>query len=298
MDIIRERRYCIKIVGLRWIFLFCSAAVFLFPSGAHASTNISSSTTQHWAWNDLIGWIDFYNTNSAVVNYAKIAGYASSSAGDISFDCATTRAGDICSRSSYHVLNDGLGHLSGWAWNDEYGWISFDCHNVTSSDCNTSNYEVTIDSATGIFSNYAWNDLLGWISFNSLSNGCGSYCVITSWITTSTSGFLDSTTFDTGAASGSQPQLNSIIWHGSMPGGTAVKFQFATSNASSGPWTFVGSDGTTNSYYNTVAPSSSMILGYSAHPNARYLRYRATLVSDIAQTVSPRIDDVIINWSP
>src|SRR6266850_4660156 len=92
----------------------------------------------------------------------------------------------------------------------------------------------------------------GWVNFKWLNyRRCGSsqYSVITSWVSTSTQGVLDSTTFDTGVTSGSQ--LNSVLWHGTQPAGTAVRFQFATSNSSAGPWTFVGADGTANSYYET-----------------------------------------------
>ena len=285
--------------GRRFALCACVVVAIFFSfvqTSVAIGTNINSTTTEHWAWNDLVGWIDFYNTDTVIVTSGKLRGYASSSLGDISFDCSTTRNGNICSQSDYKVLNDGVGNLSGWAWNDQFGWISFDCHNVTSTDCLTSNYQVWINNTNGVFNNYAWNDVVGWISFNCSNHGCGSqYSVITSWVATSTLGFLDSATFDTGVASGSQ--LNSVLWHGDHPAGTSVRFQFATSNASSGPWTFGGSDGTSNTYYNT-SPDVSLYLGYTPHNDARYFRYRATLVSDASQTLSPRVDDVIVNWSP
>ncbi len=278
---------------------FLTVIFFLTP-GAFASTNISSATTEHWAWNDLIGWINFYITDSVTVTNSKIKGYASSSAGYISFDCSSEPPGGSgCGGGrKYQVSKDGAGNLSGWAWNDQYGWISFWCGNVTSSDCQKSNYQVWID-ANGVFNNYAWNDVIGWISFNCLNHGCGTpYSVITSLTATPISGYLDSTTFDTGVASGSQ--LNSVLWYGDQPTGTSVRFQFATSNASSGPWKskdFVGHDGTSDTYY-SAWQNVSMILGYTPHNNARYFRYRVTLFSDASQILSPRIYDIIVNWSP
>lgn len=280
--------------GILLILIF-----LVIPSAARATTNINSTTTEHWAWNDLMGWIDFYNTDTITVSSQNLTGYASSTVGDISLDCHTTRNGNICSQSDYQVTNDGLGNLSGYGWNDEYGWISFDCHN--NDGCGSSNYQVWIDAATGYFYNYAWNDIVGWISFNCSDLGPGycqdtsNYKVVTSWTATSTSGYLDSTTYDTGVSGGAQ--INSFLWRGTQPSGTSVKFQFAVSNSSSGPWNFMGTDGTSNTYYST-GPNYSLKVDYSLFNNYRYFRYRITLISNQAQTATPKVDDVIINWSP
>ncbi len=276
-------------------FLAVGLNVFLFVFLAEAATNISSDTSSHWAWNDIVGWMDFYNTNTITVSSQGLTGYASSSAGDISLDCHTTSAGNICSQSNYRVTNDGSGSLTGWGWNDTYGWISFDCNN--NGGCAQSNYRVYIDGS-GNFHNYAWNDQVGWISFNCDNNGgCGTsnYKVLTSWVATSAVMTLDSTAYDTGVITGAQ--LNSVLWHGDLPSGTAVRFQFAVSNSSSGPWNYMGTDGTSNTYYNT-GPDASLRLDYLLFNNSRYFRYRIFLVSDQAQRLSPRVDDVIVNWSP
>lgn len=262
-----------------------------------ASTNISSTPSEHWAWNDIIGWIDFYNTNTVNVTSQKLTGYASSSAGDISLDCATTRNGDICAQSNYKVLNNGMGDLSGWAWNDEYGWISF-CGGQGTADCpGTNAYRVLINPSTGVFTGWAWNDIVGWISFNcSNTNGCSNsdYKVVTSWNATSTTGFLESSTYDTGINGGAH--LNSFFWRGNQPAGTSVRFQFAVSNSSSGPWTYLGPNG--NDSYYVVGPDTAQTLNYSLFDNYRYFRYKVTLVSNQAQTETPRIDEIVINWSP
>lgn len=262
-----------------------------------AATNISATSTDHWAWSDVIGWIDFFNTNTITVSSQKLTGYASSSAGDISLDCATTRNGNICSTSNYFVSNDGMGDLSGWGWNDTYGWISFDCNN--NNGCGTSNYRVLIDSS-GNFSNYAWNDTVGWISFNcSNNNSCGTsnYKVSTSWMATSTSGTLDSSTYDTGISGGAQ--INSIVWNGTLPSPQSnswVGFQLADSNSSSGPWNFAGYDGTANTWY-TGNPGVAIKADYVLHNNFRYFRYRVKIVSNQAQTASPKVNDINVNWS-
>lgn len=281
------------------VLLFFVAVIFNFSvllKNAEAATNISSLATAHWAWNDIIGWIDFYTAQTITVNSQNLTGYADSSAGDISLDCHTTRSGDVCSQSNYQATNDGSGNLSGWAWNDQYGWISFDCNNTDS--CGQSNYRTYIDPG-GSFQNYAWNDIIGWISFNCDNPGgncvAAPYKVLTSWTADSTVGYLDSTAYDTGVAGGAQ--LNSVLWHGSLPAGTAVRFQFAASNSSDGPWTFTGPDGTDSSYYST-GPDVSLRLDYTSYNNRRYFRYRVTLISDQAQHLTPRVDEVIVNWSP
>ncbi|TSC60129.1 MAG: Polymorphic membrane protein [Parcubacteria group bacterium LiPW_15] len=269
------------------------------PNTAEAvGTNISSSAGKYWAWNDVVGWINFYDTQSIIVGPYGLTGYASSSFGEVSLDCNTTPIGNICGTSNYQVLNDGNGNLSGWGWNDQAGWISF-CGGQNTSACpGTVGYEVLVSAGTGIFTGWAWNDLVGWISFN-CSNVPGScttsqYDVETTWVATSTSGFLESTTYDTGIAGGAQ--INSVLWKGSQPAGTSVGFQFAGSNSSSGPWIYTGPSGT-NSYY-TVGPSISLPVDYALHNNQRYFRYKVQLVSDQAQRNTPRVDDVIVNWSP
>jgi hypothetical protein len=292
--------------------LIAGLLVLLLPAShrAHASTNISATSTDHWAWNDVTGWIDFYNTGNVNVNSLRMTGYASSSIGPISFDCATSASGNVCGSSNYAVYNDGLGGLTGFAWNDTYGWISF-CGGQGTSDCPNNPggvlYQTLIDHNTGIFqgtaSSFAWNDVVGWLSFNCLNGaGGGSVCgtsnyrVATSWRAVSATGTIDSATFDTGVGGGAQ--INSVFWKGSQPAGTLVGFQFATSNASSGPWSFLGPDGTVNTYYYPTAVNASMPVDYTIHDNQRYFRYRASLFTDAAQRVSPRVDDVIVNWSP
>ncbi len=285
-------KYCV-------VALVCACAIagaYVGIDTVFAATDINS--TNRYAWNDLIGWMDFYAEDTVKVNAQNLRGYATSTVGDISLDCHTTRNGNICAQSNYQVTNDGIGNLSNYGWNDQYGWISFDCHNSTGTGCGVSNYQVLIDADSGTFSGYAWNDTAGWLSFNCTNNnGCGvsNYKVQTSWNATSALATLDSATYDTGVSGGAQ--INSVLWHGSQPSETQVRFQFATSNSSSGPWTYAGSDGTSNTYY-TTGPDVSKRIDYTLHSGKRYFRYRITLISNRNQTTSPTVNEVIINWSP
>jgi len=119
------------------------------------------------------------------------------------------------------------------------------------------------------------------------------------------SGTLDSATFDTGVVSGAQ--LNSLVFQGSVPAGTAVKFQLAVSNSSNpGSWNFIGPDGTPYSYFpssgGTATPGIPVGLatsgGYNALSGYRYFRYRVVLFADNTNTYSPTVTGVSVNWSP
>lgn len=270
---------------------------------ALAATNIDS--TYRYAWNDVIGWIDFYSTQTITVSSAQLAGYADSSVGYIALDCATSPNGDICSTSNFKVSNDGNGYLSGWAWNDAIGWISFDSATAGSPYL----YQVTINPSNGEFSGWAWNDVVGWISFNcSNTNSCSTsdYKVKTAWIGGPLTAELTSSIFDTGVSSG--VALNTIMWQGNQPTGTSVKFQIASSNCSngadnpptcnSGSWTYRGPDGSNTTYYAPTGPGVPIQINLKYHNNHRYFRYKIFLTSDAGRTQSPRVDDVIINYSP
>ncbi|MDP3975046.1 MAG: hypothetical protein Q8P88_02040 [Candidatus Jorgensenbacteria bacterium] len=300
-----------------WVFIGIVLLLTAFLAfRADAATNISATSTEHFAWDDVEGWWDFYTTNSVTVFGTRLTGYASSSVGDMSLDCFTTALGNICGSSNYGVCNgpgphatdgtcgsgDASGNLTGYAWNDTIGWISFNCNQSShggSNDCASSNYSISID-ANGNFSGYAWNDISGWINFNG-----GSYKVVTSWRATSTFAYVESSVFDTTLSGGGV--LQSIIWQGTQPSGTSVDFQIATSSSSSGPWTFRGPGGSTTAYYGAECPIPSISVP-GAGPNkaicvdknvgaARYLRYKVRLRSNLLQTLTPTVNDVILIWT-
>ncbi len=271
-------------------FIFILGVLGGIYSVAIAATNIDS--TNRWAWNDTIGWVDLYTTNTVMVSGSKIQGYASSSIGSIAFDCATAPVPDCT--TPYGVTHNGDGILRGFAWSENIGWISFNCADIGGGGC-SPNYSVSIDS-NGVFSGWAWNDTIGWISFNCVNTGnCGvsDYKVTTTANTSPLVGTLDSTTYDTGGDSA----FYTLMYQGTRPAGTVVKFQFASSANSNGPWNFIGPDGQTTSYYVPTGPGISVDLTTAYHNNHRYFRYRVVLESDAWRTVSPQVDDVIVGWS-
>lgn len=275
----------------------------------NAGTNVTSTYPNYFIWNDAIGWMDWHYTHTVRVSSQRLTGWASSSAGEISLDCATTPIGNICGTSDYYVANDGCGRLSGWGWNDIYGWVSF-CGNPggTNGCASTSvTYGVNIDSNNGDFYGWAWNDIAGWLSFCSTAGEPGApagqcsgstiaYKVTTSWQPTSTIGVLYSSIIDTGV---NGAQLNTILWQGdagtggSSCGGSSsanVQFQFDAADATSS-LSLVGAP-----YYNAPEPGRTYVLG--SNLQGRYIKFAITLTSDLSQQVSPRVDDVILNWSP
>jgi len=320
--------FWIVVIGVVIVALIM--ALKFSPLAGAIGTNINPSATSSVAWSDGSQWWDFYNPQNVLVKGTGLQGYASSSMGDISLDCATTRIGNICGTSNYGVCNgpgphntdgtcpygDANGNvlgLTGYGWNDVVGWISFNCDQSSqggSNNCVNSSYAVKITPNTGDFSGYAWGDLDGWVSFNCANNsscGTNNYKLNTLWRATSTLGYLVSSVFDTLNTSGST--LNSLIWEGSSPAGTCTSFQIAASNAAGGPWNYLGPSGDNTTYYG--APCSQGISGglgcasldtpicinASQFNNYRYFRYKAQLQSNLVQTLSPRVDDVILNFS-
>ena len=283
----------IKILSLPLVIV---CATFLFYGcKVLAIANIVSTSPDYYAWNDIIGWINFYSSGNVYLSASNLTGYANSDIGYIAFDCATspTPPADCATTfPDWQVTRSGLA-LSGWAWNDQIGWISFDCHNTNS--CLTSNYQVTFSGDE--FIGYAWNDVVGWISFNcSNSSTCGTvnYKVKHSPEVAST-GSLISTTFDTGSAGG--VSYNTLLYHGTKPTGTEIKLQLAVSDSSSGPWTFSGYDGTDTTYYTPTGPDTSIALNSALYKNKRYFRYKIFLSSDIYQSITPEVTGVVITWS-
>ncbi len=294
------------------IFFF---TLFFLPSPASATTNISATTNQHWAWNDVVGWIDFYigGTSNITVSASQLTYSASSSVGYLSLDCGTA-PGWTCSPISYNVANDGAGNLGGWAWNDQVGWITFYWGNASASStqAHTSlctsygQYCGVYIDASGNFHGYAWSDAVGWISFNCLDisapfcSGTSNYEVATSWAPVAAVGTLDSATFDTASTPGAE--LNSVMWHGSLNGLApgAVAFQFAASSSPNGPWSFVGPDGTASStYIGSGNPDTPIpIYNYAIYAGLRYFRYRVILTTNSSQSISPKVTGISVDWSP
>lgn len=117
-------------------------------------------------------------------------------------------------------------------------------------------------------------------------------------------GELTSSVFDSGATS----TIFTIMWQGTQPSGTTVKFQLASSNclngASNAPtcttgignWSYLGPDGSASTYYNPGAPDTQVRVRQSDH-NKRYFRYKIILISDTLGTVGPTVNNIILSWA-
>jgi hypothetical protein len=319
----------IPIIGL----IAISFAMGFFAVTVYAATNVDSTYPNYFAWSDTVGWFNFYDTGSVYVTKSGINGYAQfgPSGGPynyLSFDCSTGPSGSDCT-VPYGVTNDASGNLSGWAWSDALGWVSFDCHNSetggTAPDysCTQSLYQVRIDDQ-GTFSGWAWNDVAGWISFNcnqtETGNLCGTadYRVKTAWEPGPVNGVLESGTFDTERTNGAS--FNYIVWKGEQNDGR-VSFQFAASNCengatnaptcdanigwgglkTSGDGAYLGPNGTTDvtDIYVPSGPNVPIeIKNQDTHKDRRYFRYKIYIETDLSQSTTPVIEDIIVNWSP
>lgn len=318
----------------RLIFTF----IFLFFASLGVALAGGIDTTYKWAWNDVMGWIEFRGNPPNDVNVVddRLKNYGffySDQTSYIALDCQTTPNGDICTTSNFFVSNDGAGNLAGWAWNDMAGWISF-CGNTSGGStyngstwvCPASpTYQVVINPSTGDFSGWAWNEVIGWISFNCNNSGIGNTCATSNYKVNTlwqgaippVTGWLESSTFDTSIAGGAA--FNSLMWQGTLGAGgtTLVKFHLATANCSngatdpptcganigwggaktSGDGAFVGSDGTSATYFQPSGPAVPSAIPTKDHNNKRYFRYKIFIEKDAGAT-SPTVQDVLINWSP
>ncbi|HXK37854.1 MAG TPA: prepilin-type N-terminal cleavage/methylation domain-containing protein [Candidatus Paceibacterota bacterium] len=76
-----------------------------------------------------------------------------------------------------------------------------------------------------------------------------------------------------------------------QPAGTEAKFQLATANATSGPWVFIGPNGTTTSYYTATTTDISAVSS-----GKQFFKYKLYLTTtDSAKT--PVVDDVSFTFS-
>jgi uncharacterized repeat protein (TIGR01451 family) len=101
------------------------------------------------------------------------------------------------------------------------------------------------------------------------------------------SGDLISSVKDANPAPGHAPNWSTLSWNATLPTNTSLRFQVAASNAISGPFNFVGPDGTAGTFYTTSGASLSQF------DNNRYLRYRAFLATTDS-AVSPTLNDVTV----
>ena len=127
-------------------------------------------------------------------------------------------------------------------------------------------------------------------------------------------GDLISVIFDSTVTGGAG--YNSVLWKGALGGTGAnegkVRFQFAASNNSAGPWNYYGAAcvGGTGDWFDPLAPNTPMELkgtGASAATcqtawnNMRYFRYKIEICSNDCVTAganTPTVNGVVVSWAP
>ena len=102
------------------------------------------------------------------------------------------------------------------------------------------------------------------------------------------SGTLESAVMDTGWR---MARWSSLSWGASSPAGTSVKFQIASSHSASGPFNFIGPDGTAGTFFTT---SGAALAPLSL---ARYLKYKV-FPSTGNTSVTPALHDVTLCHEP
>ena len=104
-------------------------------------------------------------------------------------------------------------------------------------------------------------------------------------------GWLESSTFDTGAAS----NFHNILWNPTdqQPenGTDSVKFQIATATSSSSTFTYKGPDGTSATYYTATNNTIN-----SLHNGDRYFRYKVFL-SSVTPTTTPNVAEISFTFT-
>jgi len=102
-------------------------------------------------------------------------------------------------------------------------------------------------------------------------------------------GSAASIVFDSG---GANVVWNTISWVGSAsPPTTVLRFQLATSNDPTGPWTWKGPGGSTSTYYTT---SGTAI--WTGHSGERYMRFFAPIYT-WDDLISPTLDSITIDYT-
>ena len=106
------------------------------------------------------------------------------------------------------------------------------------------------------------------------------------------SGTFESSAFDTGAVS---PVYNYINWTTDEPAGTRIEWQLRTADTQAGlsSATWVGSDGTSGTYYTTQGELIELDPGASGE---QWIQYKAYFYSDSIST--PILRDITLDYEP
>jgi len=126
------------------------------------------------------------------------------------------------------------------------------------------------------------NSGISWTTDTTRDFGFKIYVATTSY---PSSGTYTSSVKDSNPLSNSTAHWGTISWNADVPANTGITFQVAASNSSTGPFTFVGSDGTNATTFSNGGDLSQF-------NGKRYLKYQATFASDTSTT--PSLHDVTI----
>jgi hypothetical protein len=148
-----------------------------------------------------------------------------------------------------------------------------------------------VSSSTNVYAGGNWQQSSnsGGTWANVTSGGLTLDLVFTAYIQPQSyeaSGYIVSSPKDANQADGVAAGWTTLSWNAATPAGTAVKFQAAAGDNAGGLFTFVGPDGTPNTYF---ASGDSL----AQFNGKRYLKYKAYL-STTNTAVTPVLNDVTV----
>ena len=126
----------------------------------------------------------------------------------------------------------------------------------------------------------------GGATWSAQSTDLGFSTFMTTAVVYLSSGDLVSSAKDANPIPGGTPHWTTLSWTAATPAGTTVKFQAAASGSPTGPFNFVGPDGTSATFF-TASPASLSGGTFSG----RYFEYRAFLSTTVS-TSTPVLGDV------
>lgn len=141
-------------------FALAAAVCLQLAAAVRAGTTIDPAN--HYAYAANLGWVDWCGdtNNGAVIGEYVCSGCLYSA--NTGWICLGSGAATNSiqyqnnSASDFGVNQDGLGHLTGYAWGANIGWVTFE----------QTYGQPKINLCTGQFTGYAWSANCGWISLS------------------------------------------------------------------------------------------------------------------------------------
>lgn len=162
---------------------------------------------------------------------------------------------------------------------------------VADNTITTQNFSLDFAPSSACLSDTTQPDFqTGNIANADVSTSPGDVTLSLSGSTYASSGSFVSANKDANPAVGLTPAWTTLSWNAAVPANTTLKFQVAASNNANGPFSFVGPDGTANTYFTSSGASLAQFNGN------RFLQYKAVL-STTSSTVTPTLHDVTVCFS-